>query len=475
MSAETLYQNPLVTRYGSPAMASLFSEHHKALLWRKLWTELARAGHDFGLPITDAQIRELEAGQTIIDFANIREHERQLRHEIMAHVQAYGDVCPLAKPILHWGATSCDISDNADLIIMRDAMQFIEEKLLRVMKALAVFARQTKDIPTLGLTHLQSAQLTTVGKRATLYLQDLLSDYHELQALRLELRFKGFRGATGTQASFLVLMNHDVAKVKALEQQVAHRFGFDAIYPVSGQTYPRKLDYRIVSWLSSVAQSAAKFAVDTRLLQSRNEVEEPIETSQIGSSAMAYKRNPMRCERINSLARVVQALPTALATTASQQWMERTLDDSAAKRILIPQAFLAVDGILSLYHNVIAHLKIYPKMMHRAIMEELPFLATEEILMEYVRAGGDRQLGHERIRVLAHQAAVTMKEQGVPNPLFAHLQSDPLFAPLGAKLTACLDPYRHIGRASEQVEEFLVQTIDPLVLSVEDDEEAIHV
>jgi len=458
-----LYENPLITRYASREMAENFSDSKKFKTWRRLWITLAEAEKELGLPITDEQIKEMKANEENLNLDVAAQREKEVRHDVMAHVYAFGQQCPAAKPIIHLGATSCFVGDNTDIIVMVDGLKIIKRKLLSCMNQLAVFARKYKSLPTLGFTHFQPAQLTTVGKRACLWLQDLLLDYEELEHVLKTIRLRGVKGTTGTQASFLTLFEGDHDKVKALEKKVVEKLGFEEAFPVTGQTYPRKLDTRVLNLLSSIAQSASKFSNDLRLLQHMKEIEEPFEKHQIGSSAMAYKRNPMRSERITALTRFVITSAMNPAITAATQWFERTLDDSANKRLAIPQAFLAVDGILNLYINIASGLVVYPKVINKHIMEELPFMATEYILMEAVKKGGDRQELHEKIRTYSMQAGARVKENGEPNNLISIIASDPAFGFTAAELNNIMDPANFIGRAPEQVDEFLESYIDPIL------------
>ena len=458
-----VYENPLITRYASGEMAENFSDKKKFTTWRKLWIILAEAEKELGLPITGEQIEELKAHETDLNLDVAVEREKEVRHDVMAHVYAYGQQCPTAKPIIHLGATSCYVGDNTDIILMRDGMKILRKKLLNCMDHLAGFARKYKDMPALGFTHFQPAQLTTVGKRACLWLQDLLLDLEEMDDVMKAVRLRGAKGTTGTQASFLTLFEGDQEKVKELDRRIVGKLGFREAYPVTGQTYPRKLDSRILNALSSIAQSAYKFSNDIRLLQHMKEIEEPFEAHQIGSSAMAYKRNPMRSERISSLARYVVVNSLNPAITASTQWFERTLDDSANRRISIPQAFLAVDGILSLYINVVNGLMVYPRVIRKHIMEELPFMATEYILMEAVKKGGDRQELHEKIRVYSMEAGARVKEKGESNDLTERIAADPAFGFTREELMDHMDPANFVGRAPEQVDDFLTGYIDPIL------------
>lgn len=457
------YESPFNTRYASQEMLELFSPHVKFKTWRKLWIALAEAEKELGLDITDEQIDELEKFQDDINYELAEQIEKETRHDVMAHVRAYGSQCEKAKGIIHLGATSCYVGDNTDIIIYREALKIIKNKVLSVISKLARFAEKYKDLPVLGYTHYQPAQLVTAGKRACLWIQDLMLDIEEIDFVISTLRPLGSKGTTGTQASFLALFNGDNEKVKKLDKMIAEKMGFSEVMPVSGQTYTRKQDSRILNVLSQVAQSASKFSHDMRLSANLKEMEEPFEKTQIGSSAMAYKRNPMRCERITSLARyvIVDALNPAL--TASTQWFERTLDDSANKRISLPEAFLTVDAILNIYNNVAEGIIVYPQIIRKRIMEELPFMATENILMEAVKRGGDRQVLHERIRVHSMEAARRVKEEGKPNDLIDRIADDPSFGFSREELIKTLAPENFIGRSCEQVEEFLSEHVLPLL------------
>lgn len=448
------YESPLCSRYASKEMQRLFSPDMRFQTWRRLWVELARAEHALGLPVTEAQVRELEAHIGDIDYDMAAKREREVRHDVMAHVYTYGKCCPGAAGIIHLGATSCYVTDNADLILYREALRRIRGGVVAVLRALAAFADAHKALPTLGYTHYQPAQPVTVGKRATLWMQDLLLDLEEIDSVVASIRFLGCRGTTGTEASFLELFDGDGGKVDALNRQIAAAFGFDRCYAVSGQTYPRKLDSRILAALSSVAQSAYRFANDIRLLQHDRQVEEPFGESQIGSSAMAYKRNPMRSERICSLSRYVMANAMNAPMTASTQWFERTLDDSANRRISVPEAFLATDAALRGMADVAQGLRVNERVVERAMMEYLPFLATENLLMEGVKRGGDRQALHEIIRTHSMAATKRMKE-GERCDLLERLSADPAFPLDAAEIAAMLDPNKFIGRCVEQVETFL--------------------
>lgn len=455
-----VYDNPLIGRYASAAMCQLWSPQTKHSTWRRLWVALAEVERDLGLEISQAQIDELKSHVDDIDFERAARHEKLLRHDVMAHVHAYGDICPNAKPIIHLGATSCYVTDNTDLILMRQGLQMLRSKLVAVIDKLAKFAEEYRDLPCLGFTHLQPAQPVTVGKRATLWCYDLVLDLEEIEYRISTLRMRGAKGTTGTQATFLSLFNGDHETVEELDRRVCRKMGFDQAYAVTGQTYSRKVDSQVIETLAGLSQSAHKAGSDLRLLQSRKEVEEPKESSQIGSSAMAYKRNPMRAERMCGLARFVMSLTSSAAQTTATQWMERTLDDSANRRLTIPQAFLATDAILILYRNIVDGLVVYPKVIERHLTEELPFMATEEILMAGVRAGGDRQDLHEVIRVHSVEAARMVKELGRDNDLIERLQADPAFAKID--LTAALDARRFVGRAPEQVDAFIADVIRPI-------------
>ena len=457
------YESPLSSRYASEEMLYLFSADKKFSTWRKLWVALARAEMELGLPVTQEQVDELEAHIYDIDYEKAAAWEKKLRHDVMAHVHTYGELCPKAMPIIHLGATSCYVGDNTDVILMREGLILVRNKLVQVLDALAKFAREYKALPTLGFTHFQAAQLVTVGKRASLWMNDLLLDLEEVEHRISTLKLLGSKGTTGTQASFLELFNGDHEKVKELERKIAKEMGFDGVVPVSGQTYSRKMDYSVLSVLSGIAQSASKFATDMRLLCHLKEVEEPFEKNQIGSSAMPYKRNPMRCERICSLARYVIADGCNPAVTAATQWFERTLDDSANKRISVPEAFLAVDAILNIYRNVASGLVVHPKVIEKHVLEELPFMASENIMMDAVVRGGDRQELHERIRVLSQEAGRNVKDLGLSNNLIDLIAADPAFGLTREELTAHLEPSRYIGRCPEQVEEFLTQEVQPVL------------
>ena len=455
------YETPLNSRYASREMQKIFSPDRKFTTWRKLWVALAESEMEMGLPVTQKQVDELKAHVEDIDYEAARRHEERTRHDVMAHVLAYGDVCPNARGVIHLGATSCYVTDNADILMLRDALTLVREKVLEVIRRLRDFALEYKDLPTLGYTHLQPAQLTTVGKRATLWMQDLLMDLDEVNFALSSLKLLGNRGATGTQESFMKLFDGDGEKVDELERRIARKVGMEKCFAVSGQTYPRKLDSRVLGALSGIAQSAYKFAQDLRLLQSFREVEEPFEKGQIGSSAMAYKRNPMRSERICALARHVMALTQDAQMTAATQWFERTLDDSANRRLSLPEAFLATDAVLELYANIASGMVVYPAMIGKRVMENLPFMATEAILMEGVRLGGDRQALHERIRVHSQAAAARMKQEGKESDLMERIAADPAFPMDHEHLTKLLAPENYTGRAAEQTVNFVKNEVDP--------------
>ena len=463
MEQTNAYQSPLASRYASDEMLYLFSADKKFSTWRRLWVALARAEMELGLPITQEQVSEMESHLDDINYDAAARWEKELRHDVMAHIHAYGEQCPKAMPIIHLGATSCYVGDNTDIILMREGLQLLRDKLVRVLGRLAAFADQYKALPTLGFTHFQPAQMVTVGKRATLWMNDLLQDLEEVEYRISHLKLLGSKGTTGTQASFLELFEGDHEKVKELERKIAREMGFEAVVPVSGQTYSRKVDAAVLATLSGIAQSASKFATDLRLLCHLKEVEEPFEAHQIGSSAMPYKRNPMRCERICALARYVMADAQNPAFTAATQWFERTLDDSANKRISVPEAFLAVDAILNIYDNVAGGLVVHEKVIRRHVLEELPFMATENIMMDAVKRGGNRQELHERIRVHSLEAGKNIKDRGEPNNLIDLIAADPLFGMSREDLTAHLEPGRYIGRCPEQVTEFLRDTVSPVL------------
>lgn len=457
------YQSPLSERYASSQMQYIFSPDKKFKTWRKLWIALAETEKELGLPISQEQIDELKAHAEDINYDVAKERERQVRHDVMSHVYAYGQQCPKAKGIIHLGATSCYVGDNTDIILMAEALKLVRSKLINVMAELAKFAEKYKDQPTLAFTHFQPAQPTTVGKRATLWLQELCTDLEDLDHVLGSLKLLGSKGTTGTQASFLELFEGDHEKCRLADKKIAEKMGFSDCYPVSGQTYSRKVDTRVVNVLAGIAQSAHKFSNDIRLLQHLKEVEEPFEKDQIGSSAMAYKRNPMRSERIASLSNYVMSDVINPMLVASTQWFERTLDDSANKRLSIPEGFLAVDGILDLYLNVVDGLVVYPKVIEKHFMAELPFMATENIMMDAVKAGGDRQELHERIRRLSMEAGRNVKEKGLDNNLLELIAADPAFGLSLEELKQCMEPSRYVGRAPKQVEEFLEQSVAPIL------------
>ncbi len=455
-----LYDNPLIGRYASRGMCELWGPTKKFQTWRELWVILAEAEAELGLPIKASQIAQLKANVANIDFAKANEYERKFRHDVMAHVHAYGDVCPDAKGIIHWGATSCYVTDNTDLLLIRDGLTMVRNRLATVIDRLATFAQQYRALPCLGFTHLQPAQPTTVGKRACLWIYDLALDLHEIEHRLNELQARGAKGTTGTQASFLEIFGGDHAKVRKLDELVAKKMGFAKSYAVTGQTYTRKIDAQVLDALSGIAQTAHKGATDLRILQSRKEIEEPFEADQIGSSAMAYKRNPMRAERMCGLARFVMSLQSSGANTFATQWMERTLDDSANRRLTLPQSFLAIDAILILYQNVATGLVVYPQVIAKHLAEELPFMATENILMAAVAAGGDRQELHEKIRLHSHAAGAVVKQQGGNNDLLELLSADPAFQKVD--LQNALEPSQYVGRAPEQGDEFLAEVVAPI-------------
>lgn len=463
MLTRNSYQNPLTGRYASERMQYLFSPEHKFRSWRRLWIALAEAEKELGLPITEEQIAELRAHRDDINYEDAERREREVRHDVMSHVYAYGLQCPAARGILHLGATSCYVGDNTDLIIMREALTLLREKLLNVMKLLADFSERYRGLATLAFTHLQPAQPTTVGKRASLWLQDFLQDFRDLDYVLSGIRLLGSKGTTGTQASFLELFGGSQESCRALDQKIAEKMGFSSCYPVSGQTYSRKLDFRVLSVLSSIGQSAHKMTNDIRLLQQLKELEEPFEKQQIGSSAMAYKRNPMRSERIASLSDFLMSNLMNPMLVASTQCFERTLDDSANRRLSLPEGFLAADAVLELLMNVVDGIIVYPKVIEKHILSELPFLATENILMDAVKAGGDRQELHEKIRLLSMQAGRAVKEEGRENDLLERIAADPAFRLSLSELKKSLRPERYIGRAPEQVEEFLRDFVRPLL------------
>lgn len=457
------YQSPLSERYASKEMQYIFSPDKKFKTWRKLWIALAETEKELGLDITQEQIDELKAHAEDINYEVAKEREKLVRHDVMSHVYAYGQQCPKAKGIIHLGATSCYVGDNTDIIIMTEALKLVRKKLLNVMNELSKFAMKYKDLPTLGFTHFQPAQPTTVGKRASLWLMDLVYDLEDLDHVIANMRLLGSKGTTGTQASFLELFEGDHETIKKIDGMIAEKMGFDKCQPVSGQTYSRKIDSRVINVLSQIAQSAHKFSNDIRLLQHLKEVEEPFEKNQIGSSAMAYKRNPMRSERIASLSRYVMVDALNPAITSATQWFERTLDDSANKRLSVPEGFLAIDGILDLCLNVVDGLVVYPKVIEKRLMSELPFMATENIMMDAVKAGGDRQELHERIRELSMEAGRNVKEKGLDNNLLELIAKDPAFNLSEEELKKTMDPTKYTGRACVQVEAFLKNVVNPML------------
>jgi len=457
------YDNPLETRYSSKEMLYLFSPEKKFKTWRKLWIALAKSERELGLDISEEQIRDLEAFAEDINYSVAEEREKVVRHDVMSHVYAYGEQAKSAKGIIHLGATSCYVGDNTDIIIMTEGLEIVRQKVLNIIDKLTSFALQYKDMPTLGFTHFQPAQLTTVGKRATLWIEDLYMDYEDIVHQLSKRALRGVKGTTGTQASFLSLFNDDHDKVKELERLVSEKMGYSKVFPVTGQTYPRKLDSQMLNVLSGVAQSAYKFSNDLRLLQNLKEIEEPFSKSQIGSSAMAYKRNPMRSERISSLARHVIINSLNPAITASTQWFERTLDDSANKRLSVAEAFLAIDAVLDIYGNVVDGLVVYDKVINKRIMEELPFMATEIILMEGVKRGGDRQELHESIRVHSMEAGRMVKEEGKSNDLIERILADSTFKMSEEEVRTLLKPINFVGRAPEQVVEYIAEYIKPIL------------
>lgn len=455
-----LYESPLNTRYASREMSAIWSEQRKHSTWRRLWVVLAETERELGLDITAAQVEELRANVDNIDFDRAAYHEKIRRHDVMAHVETYKELCPTAGGIIHLGATSCYVTDNTELIQMRDGLQLIRKRLVQVIDGLAKFAVKYRDLPCLGFTHLQPAQPTTVGKRATLWCQDLVLDLEEIEHRLASLKFRGAKGTTGTQATFLQLFKGDHAKCETLDQRIAEKMGFPGSYAVTGQTYSRKVDAMVLSALSGIGQSGHKMGSDLRILQSRKEIEEPFEKDQIGSSAMAYKRNPMRAERMCALGRFAMSLTSNAEQTAAVQWMERTLDDSANRRLSLPQSFLSIDALLIIYRNILEGLVVYPRVIEKNLAEELPFMATEEIMMAGVQAGGDRQVLHELIRVHSQAAGRQVKEFGQANDLIERLRNDPNFEKVD--LTNALEARRFVGRAPEQVDSFVSQLVDPI-------------
>ena len=467
---KNLYDNPLVSRYSSSTMSKIWSPQTKFSTWRRLWLALARAEQELGLPISDEQIDEMSAHLDDIDFELAAAKEKELRHDVMSHVHVFGEQCPTAKPIIHLGATSCYVTDNTELIQIRDSLRHVRVQLVNLIRALRDVALRYKHVPTLGFTHYQPAQLTTVGKRATLWLQDVVLDLENLEFHLTRLPFRGVKGTTGTQASFVSLFDGDQDKVIALDKRVTELMDFENTIGVCGQTYTRKVDFQVLALLSGIAQSAYKMAGDIRLLSNLKEIDEPFEEKQIGSSAMAYKRNPMRSERICSLSRYVISLSDNAANTSANQWFERTLDDSANRRIVMPQAFLAIDGVLRLASNVIGGMKIWPEVIKKRIGQELPFMATENIIMACVKAGGDRQELHEAIRVHSIEAGKVVKEQGGDNDLLERIAKDELFSAIHGDIDQMLDATQYIGRAPEQVEAFVLSTVDPILAQYSEQE-----
>lgn len=461
------YNSPLNSRYSSKEMSYLFSEEMKFKTWRKLWVALAECEKDLGLNITEEQIAELKAYQDDVNYEVAEQREKEVRHDVMSHVYAYGLQCPKAKGIIHLGATSCYVGDNTDIIIMKEALLLIRKKLINVINSLTKFALEYKDMATLGFTHYQPAQLTTVGKRATLWIQDLMIDLENLDFVIENLKLRGVKGTTGTQASFMELFDGNEELVKKLDVIVTNKMGFKASYMVTGQTYSRKVDSIVLNTLSEIAQSAYKFSNDMRLLQSMKEMEEPFEKSQIGSSAMAYKRNPMRSERMGALSRYIIVDSLNPAITAASQWFERTLDDSANKRIAVAEAFLALDGVLSLYLNVSSNMVVYEKVIKTHVLKELPFMATENIIMEAVKRGGDRQELHERIRVHSMEAARMVKQEGLDNDLIERIINDDFFNMTSEEIINSIDPKKYIGRAPGQVVDFIKTEVEPVLLANE--------
>lgn len=463
MASTTEYTSPLVERVATKEMAQLWSAQKKFSTWRRCWVALAEAEQELGLPVTDEQISEMRAHLDDIDFEKANEYERKTRHDVMAHIHTYGDVAPKARPIIHLGATSCYVTDNTDLILMREGLALLLSKAVSVLARLKAFAIEWKDLPTLGFTHYQPAQLVTVGKRACLWAQDLLMDIEDLDAISKRLQCRGVKGTTGTQASFLSLFDGDHEKVRKLDQRVAEKLGFPSSYAVTGQTYPRKVDTLVLRVLAGIGESVHKWATDMRLLQNLKEVEEPFEKTQVGSSAMAYKRNPMRCERACALSRFLMVAPLHSEFTTAVQWFERTLDDSALRRLSLPESFLAADGLLNLYLNVMEGPKVYPKVIEKHVWAELPFMATENIIMAGVKRGGDRQELHEIIRVHSHAAAAEVKEHGRDNDLLDRLAGDPAIGMNRAELDQVLNLREFVGRAPEQVLEFVRDEVDPVL------------
>ena len=462
------YESPLSSRYASKEMKYIFSPDMKFRTWRKLWIVLAESEMELGLPVTQEQIDELKAHADDINYEVAEEREKLVRHDVMSHVYAYGQQCPKAKGIIHLGATSCYVGDNTDVIIMTEGLKLVRNKLVTVIRELSAFADKYKNLPTLAFTHFQPAQPTTVGKRATLWIQELLMDLEDVEYQLSKAKLLGCKGTTGTQASFLELFEGDHEKCKEIDRKIAKKMGYDSCFAVSGQTYSRKLDTQVLNVLSGIAQSAAKFSNDIRLLQHLKEIEEPFEKNQIGSSAMAYKRNPMRSERIGSLSRYVMVDVLNGAFTTATQWFERTLDDSANKRLSVPEAFLAIDGILNLYANVADGLVVYPKVIEQRLRKELPFMATENIMMDAVKRGGDRQELHEKIRTHSMAASRVVKEEGGENDLLERIANDPAFGVTLDELEAILDPAKYVGRAPEQTTDFIKEVVEPAIAPYND-------
>lgn len=459
----TEYVSPLVERFATKEMSELWSAQKKFSTWRRCWIALAEAEQELGLPISDEQIEEMKANVDNIDFESAKAHESKTRHDVMAHIHAFGEVAPNAMPIIHLGATSCYVGDNTDLVLLREGLELILNKAVNVLSNLKAFALKWKDLPTLGYTHYQAAQVVTVGKRACLWAQDLVFDIEDLEDQLKRLKCRGVKGTTGTQASFMALFDNDSDKVRELDKLVAQRLGFEESYPVTGQTYPRKVDTQVLQVLASIGESVHKFATDMRLLQNMKEIEEPFEKTQVGSSAMAYKRNPMRSERACSLARHLMASPLHSQFTTATQWFERTLDDSAIRRISLPEAFLACDGILNLYLNIMEDPAVYPKVIEKHLWAELPFMATENIIMEGVKRGGDRQELHEVIRVHSHAAAAVVKQEGGDNDLLDRMANDPVIGMTREEINATIDLKEFVGRSPQQVEEFVADFMDPIL------------
>jgi len=459
----SVYTSPLVERVATREMCELWGAQRKFSTWRRCWLALAEAEHELGLPITAGQLDEMRAHLDDIDFEAAARFERELRHDVMAHIHVFGLVAPKAKAIIHLGATSCYVTDNTDLILMREGLELLLSKAVNVLAKLAAFAKQWKDLPTLGFTHYQPAQVVTVGKRACLWAQDLLMDVEDIEAAMARLRCRGAKGTTGTQASFMALFENDSEKVRELDRRVARKLGFAESYPITSQTYTRKVDTHVLRVLAAIGESVHKWATDMRLLQNLKEIEEPFEKNQVGSSAMAYKRNPMRCERACALSRFLMTAPLHSEFTSAVQWFERTLDDSAIRRISIPESFLAADGVLNLYLNVMENPTVYLKVIERHLWAELPFMATENILMACVKRGGDRQELHEVIRTHSQAAAARVKQEGLDNDLLDRLASDPAIGMTRAEIDATLDMREFVGRAPQQVDEFLAEHVQPVL------------